>query len=126
MQEGFMADNSGSNAWMPTAGGVLSIIVGAGDLIGSLALFLLAVIGAAGVSWIHPALGSIQLVLFGFLGFWLVVTGVLAIVGGVMAVRRRNWGLALTGSIAALLGGGHLLGILAIVFTAIARKEFVS
>ena len=121
-----MTDQTTSDTWMPTAGGVVSIVAGAGEIIGSFILFLLAIVGAAGAGWVAPALGALPLVLFGFFGFWLAVTGILAVVGGILAIKRRNWGLALAGAIASLLGGGHLLGILAIVFIAIARKEFVT
>jgi hypothetical protein len=121
-----MTDQGVPNTWMPTAGGVISIVAGAGEIIGSLFLFLLAIIGAAGAGWFAPALGAVPLVLFGFFGFWLAVAGILAVIGGVLSIKRRNWGLALTGAIAALLGGGHLLGILAVVFIAIARKEFAT
>jgi hypothetical protein len=121
-----MAEQGVSNAWMPTAGGVISIIAGACEIIGSFFLFLLAIIGAAGAGWLAPALGALPLVLFGFFGFWLAVAGILAVIGGVLSIKRRNWGMALTGAIASLLGGSYLLGILAIVFIAIARKEFVT
>jgi len=44
-------------------------------------------------------------------------------VGGVFALRRRFWGLALAGSICAL-SGATVLGILAIVFVVMGRSEF--
>jgi hypothetical protein len=121
-----MTDQGSSNAWMPTAGGVLSIIAGACQIIGAFALFLLAIFGAVGIGLLARPLGAIPIVLFGFLGFWLAITGILAVIGGVLALKRRNWGLSLAGAIAALLGGGHLLGILAIVFIAVGKKEFTS
>ena len=49
----------------------------------------------------------------------------LAIVGGIYALRRKKWGLALTGSIAALIVPWFwFLGIAAIVFTALSKSEF--
>ena len=120
-----MAENS-SNVWAPTASGVLSIVAGAGEIIGAFVLFVLAILGAVGAGMFGRALGAIPFVLFGFIGFWLTITGILAVIGGVLAMKRRNWGLALAGAIAALMGGGHLLGILAIVFVAIGKKEFTT
>ena len=54
----------------------------------------------------------------------LIVIGVVAIVGGVYALRRRIWGLALAGSICALMGPWAILGILAIIFVALGKSEF--
>ena len=51
------------------------------------------------------------------------VLGILAIVGGVYALRRKIWGLALAGSIAAIFGS-FPLGIAAVVLTALSKKEF--
>jgi hypothetical protein len=51
------------------------------------------------------------------------IVGILAIVGGIYALRRKIWGLALAGSIAAFFPS-WLLGIAAIVLTALSKKEF--
>lgn len=51
------------------------------------------------------------------------VAGVLAIVGGAYALKRKNWGMALVGAVAAALGMG-VLGIAALVLTALSRDEF--
>jgi hypothetical protein len=48
--------------------------------------------------------------------------GVVAIVGGVSALRRRSFGLSLAGAICAL--PSHILGILAIIFISLSKKEF--
>ena len=47
------------------------------------------------------------------------------IVGGIFALRRRVWGLALAGAICAfLVPAGFILGILAIIFVAMGKREF--
>jgi len=53
----------------------------------------------------------------------------LALVGGIFALQRRRWGWALAGSIAAVFASIPILrflpvGIVAIIFTAIAKDEF--
>jgi hypothetical protein len=50
------------------------------------------------------------------------VLGILAIVGGVSAIRRKRFGLSLAGAICALLSG--LLGVLAVIFVALGKREF--
>jgi len=45
-------------------------------------------------------------------------------VGGVYALQRKKWGLALVGSIAAFFPPKWILGIAAIVLTVLAREEF--
>jgi len=47
----------------------------------------------------------------------------LPLIGGIYAVQRRKWGLALAGSIAAIFGSTPL-GIAAAIFTALAKDEF--
>jgi uncharacterized membrane protein HdeD (DUF308 family) len=53
----------------------------------------------------------------------MVVPGVLAIVGGIFALRRRSWVMALIGSIA-LVVTSSLPGVAALVLTVMARDEF--
>jgi hypothetical protein len=53
------------------------------------------------------------------------ICGVTAIIGGICAVQRKHYGMALAGSIAALFPG-WIFGIGAIVFTAIGRGEFLT
>jgi hypothetical protein len=50
------------------------------------------------------------------------VLGIVAIVGGVSAVRRGSFGLSLAGTICALSSG--TLGILAVIFISLAKGEF--
>ena len=57
------------------------------------------------------------------LGIALIVLGVLAIVGGVYALKNKTWGLALAGSIAAVFTG-RLLGVLSLIFIVLGKKDF--
>ena len=76
--------------WKPTAAGILCIIAGIVGVIPGIA-FAASFAGGAGV----PS----------------IVLGIIAIVGGIYALRRRRWGLALAGSICALFGAAGLLAI---------------
>ena len=52
-----------------------------------------------------------------------LIIAILALVGGIFAVQRKQWGLALAGSIAAILSL-FPLGIASTVLTAISKEEF--
>ena len=103
--------------WKPTTAGIVIIISGAIQAIGGI---LVGVAGgtAAGLAAI-PGLGGI----LAAIAIPLIIIGIVAIVGGIYALKRRIWGLALAGSICALIGP-WLLGIPAIIFVIIGKKEF--
>jgi len=52
-----------------------------------------------------------------------IALGVIALVGGICALKRRCWGMALAGAICALFPV-FPLGILAIIFVSKGRQEF--
>ena len=77
---------------MPAAGGVLAIVSGSlGILTGLLVGTILAAIGSI-VGAPHAGALAIPLLFF----------GLLAIVGGVFAIQKKVWGLALAGAISVL------------------------
>ena len=101
--------------WKPVTAGILSILsgvvaslVGIGAIVkGELARRMVFHIGGEAI------------------GVLLLVIGVVAIIGGVFAIRRKVWGLALAGAICALFPPHvAVLGILAIIFVALSKGEF--
>ncbi|MCD6452920.1 MAG: hypothetical protein J7K77_01340 [Dehalococcoidales bacterium] len=133
--------------WKPTTAGVLNIISGAGGIgggiftivagryisalassVGGLGNLINNWIGdvAPGVISLSPdataALNTSPSVLL-IIGIVVLVLGALALAGGISAIRRERWGLALAGSILALFVGG-VMGILSIIFVSLGRKEF--
>jgi hypothetical protein len=100
--------------WKPTTAGILSIIAGAFQVVIGMGLAIAG--GIAGVFTGIPWLGAA--------GGPLTVIGIVAIVGGAYALKRRIWGLALAGAICALFGPLGILGILAIIFVALGKGEF--
>ena len=109
---------------MPKTAGILDIIAGAffplEALIYSLCIFF---------NFRDPPAVNIcdfELPMIVFIIICLILNtllSILAIVGGVYALRKRIWGLALAGSIAATMSFS-LLGIPALVFTIKAKKQF--
>jgi hypothetical protein len=100
--------------WKPTTAGILALIAGALEVI-------IGLLFAAGVGVLGGILGMGWLsVIFAPL----IIFGIIAIVGGIYALRRRIWGLAIAGSICALIGPWFLLGILGIIFVSLGKREF--
>jgi hypothetical protein len=110
------------------AGG-LDIIAGVMSLIGSCVLLLLGVIGTGAISTagVHDPEAArfayLPIAMFGPLALLCLVIGLLAIIGGIAAIRQRRFWLALVGSIAALFAF-FPVGIPAIVLTVMAEREF--
>jgi hypothetical protein len=100
--------------WKPTTAGILSIISGASGVILGFLLFVRA----------HRADTAIRHGRLDFLGFLLLIFGIVAIAGGVSALLRKVWGFALAGAICSILSPGWILGVLATIFVSIAKDEF--
>jgi len=124
-----MASNGNGRGGLLSAGGILSIIVGVFEVIGG---GLIAALMALSIPFWHPQLpfypdfgdfwgGNLTIAII--IGIVLAVLGIVAIVGGTSAIRRKSFGLSLAGAICALPSG--ILGILAVIFVSLARGEFV-
>jgi hypothetical protein len=109
-------------------GGILTIIAGAFGVLGLFwMLFAILIIRFA----FSEALGSappaefltMMTILYSIWGICLALVGALGVVGGVFALKKRRWGLALAGAIA---GGVTFFpcGIPAIIFVTLAKPEF--
>jgi hypothetical protein len=61
---------------------------------------------------------------YGAMGLLMLLTGVLGIIGGIFALKRKNWGLALAGAIAGTFTF-FPCGIPAIIFVSLGRPEFL-
>ena len=120
--------------WKPTTAGILTIIAGALNL----AMGILSVTAMRGAVWPsmgHPWFGGMGYGMMGYgmmgmswlgaIGISLIVLGVISVIGGIFALQRRVWGLALAGAICALFPPPLIvLGILSTIFLALSRKEF--
>jgi hypothetical protein len=110
--------------WMPTVAGILNIITGGLTLLG---VILVSVSIGVFYSSAYNTFGNQDIPA----GIWVaiflpaVILSIVAIVGGVYAIRRRIWGLALAGAICSLLTiWAWPLGIAAIVLLALSKHEF--
>ena len=125
------SNGDSSRSGLLTAGGVLTIVVGAFEVIVGVILVALAVsAGIQGEAVGLPALllprGLVELFV-DLTPIWLrvggsIALGAVAIAGGMSALRRRSFGLSLAGAICALVLG--FAGILAVIFVALRKREF--
>jgi uncharacterized membrane protein len=117
-----------------TVGGVLSIVSGAFGILYGLGIIVCAFI----FSWLFSftdnytyntgeltaeQFSNIISVIYGVMGGFVLIIGILALIGGIFAVRRKVWGLALAGAIASVMTF-FPVGIVSIVFTSMAKPEF--
>jgi len=126
-----MASNGTDRGWLLSAGGVLSIMAGIFEINAGVLIFLTDGIVPYQL-WLFPFLLLVQTpdiealsrsyVWPMFTGGLLLALGILAIAGGVSAVKRKRFGLSLAGAICALPKG--VLGILAVIFVALGKREF--
>ena len=100
--------------WQSTTAGILDIIDGCLNALVVLGL-IVAIVNVSDEPGTLAILVPIA-VLF-------AVKIILAIVGGICALQRKNWGMAIVGAIAACLPFS-LLGIAALILTALSRDQF--
>lgn len=100
--------------WKGTTAGILTIIGGCAG-IGFGAIF-----ATAGTAFL---LGVPGLELMAGIGGGIIAIGVIALIAGIFTLRRKSWGFALAGAILALFPLIPL-GVLAIIFISLAKKEF--
>jgi hypothetical protein len=105
---------------MPLTTGILDLVAGGiGFIVGAVT----ATIGGL-ATWVWHGAGAAY-------GVVVLILAIMAIVGGIYALRKRGWGLALAGSICALIAGILIISppviifaIAAIVFTILGRPQF--
>jgi hypothetical protein len=113
--------------WKPQIGGILAIVGGVIGLFASMGLFIAISalnftedwMGRWGMYDIPINITSILLAI----AIPFCVCGIIAVIGGIFAVQRKCWGMALAGSIAAFFPA-WILGLGAVVFIAISHDEF--
>lgn len=110
--------------------GILDIALGILNLLGMFVVIGLLVAFGGGVLTVVRVAELIPLWLSGMvqgvmvvLAILLAVSSALPLIGGIYAIQRKSWGLALTGSIVAILSLAPV-GIVSTVLVALSRNEF--
>lgn len=111
----------------PQLGGIFSIVSGAmGALSGFLVIiymiFMAVMFNTVSVEEFGGVFTAV-FIIYSIFALGIIAIGVLAIVGGVFALKKIRWGWALAGAIAASLSF-FFLGIAAVVLIAMSRTEF--
>jgi hypothetical protein len=120
------------NRWA-MVGGILSVVSGAFGILGGLAMVLFgALFGwliTLGDSYSYNTspeeLATVFAIMYGVMGAGLIILSILALIGGIFAIRRKAWGLALAGAIAAVMVF-FPIGVVSVVFISMARLEFLA
>jgi hypothetical protein len=134
-----MASSGSSRGGLLTAGGILSIVGGVFRVIGGAGIAVLCAtdwFAKVGELPFFPGQGFRFGAEFGLgailtwltvngivIGIILGVLGIVAIAGGISAIKRSSFGLSLAGAICAFIPF-HLLGLLAVIFVSLAKREF--
>jgi hypothetical protein len=131
-----MAYDGNDRSGLLSAGGALSIVVGAFEVIGGGIMVALVSLRIPLGMWLSSFLPRIPGGWIGFEHHWAIVPiwltiiggillalGIVAIAGGVSAIRRKSFGLSLAGAICALIPI-NLLGLLAVIFVSLGKREF--
>jgi hypothetical protein len=115
--------NNRNTTYKAKIGGVMSIT--------SASFTILFVFVVFAVEYIRYSMGEIAMppgstyfLAFGGLRLIWLAASVLAIVGGVLAIKRKNWLLALTGTAASIICLPMILGVAATILVALSKKEF--
>jgi hypothetical protein len=127
-----MESNGNSKSGLLTAGGVLSIIGGVLELIGGGIVVGIGINNIVGgpwwpmphmpwVPWDEIGLTFLPAI-FIVVGILVLVLGAIGIAGGISALNRKSFGLSLAGAICILPTA--ILGILAIIFVSVSKREF--
>ena len=99
-----------SRSWLPTAGGILSIIGAGVQVVG---------VGALGVLLSYWGVVRVPVVVIAGV---LLYLGFVSVLGGISAVRKTGYNVSLAGAVCAL--PSTIFGILAIIFIVLGKREF--
>ena len=118
--------------WKPATAGIMTIVSGCYGISLGAALrqgppFLNQFLSAIWIGGVPFDMGGDTVSELAAYGILYIVFGAVALGGGISALRRKVWGLALTGAISTLwmIPFGTVLGILSILFLVKSRSEFI-
>lgn len=114
--------------WKPVTAGILDIVSGAIGMVGGVYLVILSQLFSAirEILRLDPlVIQRIEDIISQMVAvpFIVVLIGIISIIGGVYALQRRIWGLAIAGAISSCIVF-PIFGLPSIIVTALAKDEF--
>ena len=122
------------NTWKPATAGIINIVVGAvGIVTGAILIVLVATIARLG--FLSEGILNVTYMFFNMLplsmlhsfiqglGAIPITLGIISLVGGILAIKRKRWGLTLAGSVLSILVFTPL-GILSTILISLSKNEF--
>jgi len=115
---------------MPLAGGALVLIAGLLALVnaGMFLTYSAADLEATGVALPEGVTWDDVMGILKGCAVVEIILGVVAVLGGIFAIQRKHFGLAIAGSLMGMFGFGMtigaLLGLIGLILIALSRKEF--
>ena len=100
---------------LPVAGGALILIASLGYFLGG------AFMAASGSALFGLTLGASGWVVG--CGIILILLGVLALLGGIFAIQKKHWGIAIIGGVLTI---PSVLGLIGLILVAVSRESFES
>jgi len=120
---------TGTQTQKPVIGGILNIVAGGWALMAvfGLVIAIFAVRLGDGSYWrgdyYYPYYTVFIQAILTVIAVYFFITGIISMIGGIYGLQRLKWGLAIAGSITAVLCCLPL-GVASTVLTAISRDEF--
>ena len=99
-------ETKAGKTWRPVVAGILDILAGVFSMSGTLLSIYFAISIVSGRSRLDRELREISRVfpeVLVFLSIVLLVVAIFLVVGGIFSIRRKNWTVAATGSLAAIV-----------------------
>jgi len=103
---------------LPIVAGVINIIIGSINLLGIIGVGI-AIAVVWNQSWVDWTALTILWIVF----VVLLVFGLPSLIGGIYAVQRKNWVIALIGSIASFLTWA-IIGLIPLILVILSKDEF--
>jgi putative membrane protein len=104
---------------LPIVAGVMNIIIGSINFLGIIGVGIAIAVVWSDPHWINWTALTVLWIVFAVL----LVFSLPSLIGGIYAVQRKNWAIALLGSIASFLTW-FVIGLIPLILVALSKDEF--
>ena len=104
---------------LPTVAGVMNIIIGSINFLGVIGVGIAIAVVWSNQYWIDWTALTVLWIVFAVL----LVFSLPSLIGGIYAIQRKNWAVALIGSIASFLTW-FIIGLIPLILVILSKDEF--